>query len=209
MKLTKTNAAERILSLILLCASVVNAQCQGGIVVFDNIGLSSPPDRLVRFASASTPGNPFGTNQAPAVGLQLRAQLYYGASTADEGSLVAVSTAPATLRPSTTSFPGTWFPNGARYLTGFTQGDTVNLQVRVWDVTFGSTYEDTGSNGVQRKSLMFRYSIQFEPAHSYSMENFQGFTIDIPEPSAILLTAFTVIILLFLLKGPGASADRG
>jgi hypothetical protein len=72
-----------------------------GTVRFSNVSadLSSPPDRLIRFAPGTS--NPFGTNNAPFVNYgttSFRAQLYYGASTATEGSLVAVSTAPAMFR---------------------------------------------------------------------------------------------------------------
>src|SRR5580765_2780940 len=85
---------------------VVNAFGQG-TVRFSNVSadLSSPPDRLVRVGLGFS--NPFGTNNAPLVNFgtaSYRAQLYYGASTATEGrSLVAVSTAPALFRASTTT----------------------------------------------------------------------------------------------------------
>ena len=114
--------------LILSSLGVALATCAfgQGTVRFSNVSadLSSPPDRLVRFAPGTA--NPYGTNNAPLVNFgtaSFRAQLYYGASTATEGSLLAVSTAPSAFRASTTTAePGTWAP-GNRTLTGFNPGE--------------------------------------------------------------------------------------
>src|SRR5881628_2338053 len=95
--------------LFLALAAAANASAQGTVIFANDSGtLISPPDRLIRFASADTPGNPFGTNGAPAVGTNFLVQLYYGASTGSEASLLPVSSAPARLRASTTAFPGVW-----------------------------------------------------------------------------------------------------
>src|SRR2546428_356761 len=95
--------------LFLALAAAANASAQGTVIFANDSNiLDSPPDRLIRFASADTPGNPFGTNNAPAVGTNFLVQLYYGASTATETSLVPVAHAPAHLRASTTFLPGVW-----------------------------------------------------------------------------------------------------
>src|SRR5215813_11513239 len=127
----------------LLSASTFAAFAQG-TVNFSNLStaLSSPPDRLIRFGDTGgvpgipPAGTPASTNLFPG----LVAQLYFGASTANERSLAAVSTAPGTLRNSTSASVGTWFSAGIRTLTGFNPGDTVNLQVRVWDITKGTDF---------------------------------------------------------------------
>src|SRR5262249_53197821 len=133
-----------------------------GLVYFANDDtLSTPPDRLVKFASADTPGNVFGTNLAPAVGTNYLVQLYYGASTASEASLTPVSEAPAHLRESTTIRPGIWFPREERVLNGFTSGFAL-LQVRIWDVANGGTFEEALANnpgGVFGRSLPFIYQL--------------------------------------------------
>ena len=81
---------KNLLGLALLLGSLTNGRGQGS-VIFDNsvTWLSSPPDRLVRFTNATSldaafsDGTPVFTN---ANNFGLRAQLYYGASTAAEGS---------------------------------------------------------------------------------------------------------------------------
>src|SRR5262245_14305478 len=119
---------KRLLLVSFLLGGLTSTRSQG-FVVFDNTtsSLQSPPDRLVRFTNAAnldpafTDGRPVFTN---ANNIGLRAQLYYGASTAAEGSLVSVSAAPATFRSSTSANVGCWF-GGGRTLDGFNLGDTV------------------------------------------------------------------------------------
>src|SRR5438045_3523549 len=123
---------KKLIVTVLLSVAAVAATAQG-TVNFSSLStaLTSPPDRLIRFSTGSF-GNPSGTAGAPAVSNvipTLVAQLYYGSSTASSLSLVAVSTAPGTLRSSSSISAGTWFNNGTRTLTGFNPGDTVNLQV--------------------------------------------------------------------------------
>src|SRR6266576_4783372 len=68
----------------------------------DSATLSTPPDRLIRFYG------PYPGGSTPGVGTNYQVQLYYGASTSPESSLVALSATPARLRASTTAFPGVW-----------------------------------------------------------------------------------------------------
>ena len=164
----------------------------------DSSDLASPPDRFVRYDSTATFVNPAYTagsrvfsNGTPG----LRAQLYYGASTANESSLVAVTTAPTTFKNSTSASVGSWF-SGGRTLDGFTSG-TLNLQVRVWDINLASSFEAATALGVAYTGLLgasqiFTYTIPTDPLASlnlFNMENFQGFGIGqvVPEPSVVAL----------------------
>jgi len=191
---------KKVILTSLMSVAAIAAFAQG-TVNFDNgtATLSSPPDRMVRFLLATTPGNPYGSNNAIGVGTNFQVQLYYGSSTAAEGSLTPVPVdAPATLRASTSTTLG-WRLGGTRTLVGFVAGDTVELQVRVWDIAFGSTYEAAGANGTQGKSAIFLYTIPTgNPAPSaFSMANFTGFTINaVPEPASFAMVGLGAAALL-------------
>ena len=95
--------------MVVLAGGLVDLGAQG-TVRFSNqsFDLPSTPDRYVRFdpvtVGTNPVFNPYGTNNAPVVNTgssSYRAQLYDGASTATEGSLIGVSVAPAFFRPST------------------------------------------------------------------------------------------------------------
>jgi hypothetical protein len=131
----------------------------------------------------------------PAYGTNLQVQLYYGASTGTEQSMISVSNAPARLRSSTTPAPGTWAFGGFRTLQGFTEG-IIHLQVRVWDINDGATFEQAMSSptraGYSGKSAVFDYVVPNNPLlppSEYSMKNYVGFIIEVPEPSALTLCA--------------------
>src|SRR5262245_10431863 len=120
---------------------VTYSVCGQGTVFFanDSTTLSFPPDRLIRYSTCG--------DDPPAVGTNWLVQLYYGASTASENQLVAVSSAPARLRASTTTIPGVWSGGGFRTLDGFPFGfGYVKLQVRIWDVSCGGTWEQSFGN---------------------------------------------------------------
>jgi hypothetical protein len=177
--------------LFLFGESLVVAQ---GTVTFanDSSSLSAPPDRLVRYQ-----GTPVSSNSNPG----LRVQLYYGASTAEMSSLVAVTSAPSMFKNSTSPNVGTWFTVLGVPLNGFNPGETVNLQVRVWDIGLASSYEIADSlagagnyNGLIGESSVFRYTIPSAPAvpSDYTMQNFRSFDLGalvnrplVPEPSSI------------------------
>jgi hypothetical protein len=93
---------------------------------------------------------------------------------------------------------GSWF-GGTRYLEGFNAGDTLNLQVRVWEVNFAATYEEAehlvASGNYLRllgKSFVFNYTIEtVGPPDAGAMRNFQGFYVTlVPEPSSMTLLLF-------------------
>lgn len=195
---------KKLILTTLMSVATVAAFAQG-TVNFSNLStaLASPPDRLVRF------GDNFGTIGEPALGAPastnihsgLVAQLFYGASTASASSLVAVSTAPGGLRASTSASVGTWFGNGTRTLTGFNPGDTLNLQVRVWDITKGTDYNVVTDPANRANylgnwfgaSAIFQYTITTNPTPAPSesnMNNFAGFSltfVPVPEPTTFAL----------------------
>src|SRR6266511_2386326 len=172
-------------SLVLVTAS---AFAQGEVNFNNNSAFVTTADRLVR--------DPSGT---ALVGTNWYAQLYFGAATAPESSLIPVTTGtggtpvgPAHFRPGVPSAPGTWTAGGTRQLIGFNPGDTVTLQVRVWD---GSLFPDfaaaVAGGGIWGTSTTFAYTapaLSPPPAASaFFMENLRGFQLIVPEPSVIAL----------------------
>jgi hypothetical protein len=193
----------------LLFVGTLNCGYPQGYVYFSNdtTTLNSPPDRLVRFDATAIAFNPFGTNNAPAVSNlvpTLRAQLYYGASTASENALMPVSTAPVGFKSSTSLNAGTWFSPGSVALDVNSTGVTVNMQVRVWDIAYASSYETTGGQGLQGRSQVFQYTYPAGPGippEFFTMYNFEGFQIGlVPEPSSVTLIALGFGILAVVRK---------
>jgi len=186
----------------ILAATAVAGFAQG-IVNFanDSGALTSPPDRLIRFAFGNTPGNAFGTNNAPAIGTNFQVQLYYGASTAPDSALIPVTSNPARLRGSTTTAAGTWSGGGGRTFVGFDVGASVKLQVRVWDIAFGSTWDAAnvgGQHGVGGVSQSFVFLV---PAATdvvgQAMSGFSGFSVNnVPEPTSLALTGLGIASLI-------------
>jgi hypothetical protein len=191
----------------IMSVAAASAFAQGVVNFLNDSGtLTSPPDRLVRFATGLTPGNVFGTNNAPLVGTNFQAQLYYGASTAPDSALVAVSSAPARFRASTTTLPGVWASGGLRTLSGFDFGSgQVKLQVRVWDIANGATYEAAAlsGNGVLGTSQSFLYTMPAtagDPPGNFVMAGFTTFSatggVIIPEPGTLALAGMGAAALL-------------
>lgn len=189
-------------SLVFLFTFLPLACFSQGTVIFSNDStvLSSPPDRLIR-VGFGIPW-PFGTNNGPLVGTNFMVQLYYGASTASEASLIAVSEAPAHMTASTSSSPGVWVGGGTRTLTGFPFGSgTAVLQVRLWDINFGATYEQAFANaqGLVGRSVPFLYTIpqSTDPSSAFAMVGFTAFTITlIPEPAPLALAGLSAVALV-------------
>lgn len=175
-------------------------------VTFDNrtATLTSPPDRLIRYDSSvsSDPSiNPFGGTNNTVVNFGTHtyvAQLYFGATSDGEGSLQAVTTAPAAFRASNTANPGTWL-NGTRTLGSFTAGTAVNLQVRIWEPAFGSDYFSV-NGGLRGKSLIFTYTCPTDPLappSAFTMASFSGFVLTaVPEPTTLALAGLGAAALL-------------
>jgi hypothetical protein len=170
------------------CVGLVHAD---GFVDFRNDrSFRTSADRLVRDISG-----------APLVGTNYVAQLYYGPQDADPSSLDPVPYAPAPFRPLTDTQPGTW-AGGDRMLFGFFPGDTVTLQVRVWDGNLAASYEEAatlGFLGTQHGvSDPFPFTIPAvgPPPFAWYIENFRGFTL-VPEPSVALLGIVGIAGLCF------------
>jgi hypothetical protein len=149
-----------------------------------------PADRLVRDVSG-----------VPLIGTNYSAQLYYGDQTEDPSSLDPVAYAPAPFRPADHAQPGTW-AGGNRTLWGFAPGQTVTLQVRVWDSTVAGSYEAAaalGFLGTQHgisEPFSFRIPPVGPPPSAWYIENFRGFTL-VPEPSVALFAMVGIAGLYF------------
>ena len=143
----------------------------------------------------------YNLDGTPLVGTSFVAQLYYGTA-AD--SLAPVTSSPVTFRdpssPTTPGLEGTWI-GATRTLTGRSLGETVFLQVRVWDATGGLTYDQAVATGrLWGNSAAFTHYLwpipTGDPTQFY-MDNLRSFTL-VPEPSLVVL-AFLGAGTLFLL----------
>ncbi len=153
---------------LILLGSISLAQCDGW-VDFRNGGITFriPGDRRIYL------GAPGGTLLT---GTNYGAQLYYGPA---PGDLRPVDAPPAHFRPSSTSSPGVWLNSTAvgndRTLVGFNAGDTLWLQVRIWDVVKYPSWEAAFAFGEYFASLPFTYTIPLasegDPS-AYYMNNF-------------------------------------
>jgi hypothetical protein len=177
-------------AMIQLVCSTVQAQGVATVIFSNDRPFSTPADRLVRDDSG-----------IPLVGTNYLAQLYYGPDRASPASLNPVSNAPAPFRDPTHSSPGTW-EGGGRTLSGFTSGDYITLQVRVWDGTVASTYEDAAAlgfldtqHGVSQPFTYLAPAIS-APSWFWYIEEFRGFTL-VPEPSVALLGIIGIVGLYF------------
>jgi len=192
---------KKVILTALTSLAAVAAFAQGTVTFLNDTGtLTTPPDRFIRFASGATPGNSFGTAGAPAFGTNFAVQLYYGASSATEASFIPVTSAPSKLRASTSAGIGTWSAGGSRTLN-FAPGTTVQLQVRVWDLNAGATYESTFALGIGTggSSTAFLYTIPqpSDPGSAFNMANFAAFTINaVPEPTTFALAGLGAAALL-------------
>ncbi|MCI0747833.1 MAG: hypothetical protein L0Y58_20695, partial [Verrucomicrobia subdivision 3 bacterium] len=94
------------------------------------------------------------------------------------------------FRVPTTILPGTWVA-AVRTLEGFTSLQTASLQVRVWDIAAGATWEQAVMSGFGNMqygvSQIFPYTVphpQDTTQFRGQMENFRGFSL-VPEPSIL------------------------
>jgi hypothetical protein len=183
-----------------------------GTVTFANATSSygaALPDHLVRFGptaiqiDASLPGALVATNTGGVNLSGLRAQLFYGGSTVSAPeSLTAVTDAPATWRASTSANAGSWL-GGTRTLLGFQPGDTVHLNIIVWDINRTPdpliALQQLGAGGLFGQSGVFNYTIPAagSPPTAYLPSGQAPFTIGIvPEPGTFALAGLGAAALL-------------
>ena len=161
------------------------AAAQGNYVVFENIVLTPPPDRLVRFFDG-----------APMVGSNFMAQLLVGLT---PDSLQPTTAAPARFRDPGTTVPGTWRGNTIN-LPGFSPGMTLTMQVRIWDSTYGDFDQACMFN---QAGLLptFDWVVPADgaPVESHYMLNFVGgVPTPCPEPGTWALALLGLPIALLL-----------
>jgi hypothetical protein len=167
------------------------------------------PDHLVRFGPTAAlvdpalPGSLVASNSAGRDLTGLRAQLFYGASTVSApGSLTAVTDAPATWRASTSANAGSWL-GGFRTMLGFQPGETVHLNIIIWDTKFTTdplqALATGGAGGLFGQSGVFNYTIPAagSPPTAYLPGGQLPFTIGIvPEPGTFALAGLGAAALL-------------
>jgi hypothetical protein len=172
-------------SLWVLTIGVAHAQDVAKVYFHNGAGiLPSPPDRMVRNVAGE-----------PLAGTNYLAQLYVGTLNTPASEFAPISAAPARFRAPTSASIGYWI-GGFRTVNGFSVSQTVNLQVRVWDIYAGNTFEEAARNttGAQYGvSAVFQHYIPsfYEcPAISCNyMTGFVGFTlITNPAPPGLTIT---------------------
>jgi hypothetical protein len=175
--------------LIVALASTLVGQ---GSVDFKNFGqFPTPADRLVYFGQVG--GDKLvGTNYAAA--------LYY--TRPGTSDLTLLPTAIRLFRDPTTTMPGTWntFPGSYVFFPDVGIGQTITLDVRVWDIQQFSSWEGAiAGGGVHGESAPFSYitPVIGGPPTLWLMDNLRAFAV-IPEPPVmvlwlVLLSVFGVI----------------
>jgi hypothetical protein len=199
---------KKLILTTLMSVASLGAFAQGTVTFLnDTVTLGTSQDRFIRFGATSP--NPGGL----ASGTNIQVQLYYGVSGAAEGALIPLSAGPARLRVSTSSAVGTW-QGGSRTFQTAGPGASLTLQIRVWDINFGSTYEEAALNvnntGLIGKSGLFGYIVPqpTDPASAFVMANWQSQTVggvtggvvinQVPEPATFALAGLgAAAVLIF------------
>jgi hypothetical protein len=181
--------------------SAATTSLSQGVVTFANSVLTPPPNRLVtRF------------DGTPLVGTQYAAQLYYGPSPV-ESSLQAHTAAPSRFRQAPTTLPGTWSTSSgaSRTLIGGGVGVPIWMQVRVWNLDLFPTYEAARAGGGEfAVSPIFEYVQRLSTPTPRTDDTFMhNFTWPIPEPSALLLAAPGIALLLVWNRRRSGCKRRG
>jgi hypothetical protein len=171
-------------------SAVISCGAQG-VIDFNNENLKPPPNPRVRFS-----------NGAGVVGTNYVAQLYYGASTSTQSSLIPVADLPAHFDHPPTIRAGYWM-GGMRTLDGFNPGETVELQVRVWDITLAPTYDDAAAAKLGEFGAAAPFFYLIPPVGAAesdcAMANFQGYALNpVPEPNVIPLTILGIAAVWLL-----------
>jgi hypothetical protein len=173
---------KNLIPFLVLFAGVTVALAQGTVTFVNSGVFPTLADRNVYYFEGPRFGNPGQL----LVGQNHVAQLYYGA---DASSLAPHSANPSRFRVSTTGSPGTWV-GGTRTLQGFTAGQIVTMQVRVWDAgnTSGAPLIPWEQAMIGDASAIFTYVVPpvGAPAAQLLMDNLRSMTVHyIPEPCVI------------------------
>jgi len=182
---------KKTLAIVAIAALNVFASFGQSTVNFNNTATTFTDSATVdRFVYADRVG---GTRL---IGQNYAAALYWGTS-ADSINNLAVLNATDTsvlgarglFRVATTASPGTW-SGGARTLLGTTLGQSLFLQVRVWDIATFANYDlAKAGGGITGQSDAFAYTTSSSPTPPPSdlvMNNLRAFAL-VPEPSTIAL----------------------
>jgi len=134
-----------LIALLALNAAASTGLAQGTVTFQNSVPFQTVDptggDRLVY--GWGSPLNP--TTGVGLTGTQYVAELYVGA---DASSLQPVSLSISRFRGTTTLNKGKWAttgiygPNNPTVLPGFLPGEVVTLQMKVWDLGFGTTFEN-------------------------------------------------------------------
>jgi hypothetical protein len=142
--------------------------------------------------------------QTPLKGTNFKVQLYAGTSAAGVAAQTdPVDNTPSNMRGLTTTLPGVWTGGPSEKIIPApygTKDSDVWLQVRVWDINAGATYEaaKNGSSAfASGVSNPFLYHIPKDgsAASAYAMENFRAFVL-VPEPSVFAFIGLSVVGLI-------------
>ena len=193
----------KALLLAITLIAVVSSAFAQGIVTFANATSSygsAVQDHLIRWAPwvqnldpALTPGGLVSSNSGGVNMTGLRAQLFYGASTINSPmSLSAVTNAPATFRSSTSANAGSWI-GGTRTLWGFNPGDTVHLNIMVWNLDYGIDpwHQAFGLDAAMSGIFSYTIPVSGSPPTAYlPAAQVPFFYPGVPEPGSLTLIAF-------------------
>lgn len=154
-----------ILGLLAVAGVTASAMAQGEVDFRNHVSYLGP-DYYDRRIDTS-----FGQ---PLAGPDYAAQLFYGSSL---DNLLPVTNSPAPFRTGTGA--GYWNPgvNPRRILHGFVAGDTVWMEVRIWNYSLFPDWESAVASGQpQGRSCPFTYTIPSTNAHesAFIMQNFSA-----------------------------------
>ncbi len=195
---------KNLTSLALVALGVQVAFSQGQ-VNFANTATTFT-DGIDRFVYVNAVGGTklIGTNYAAAIYWSKGTDpLYNYAVRALDNTALAVSVALFRNVTPDSTLAGTW-SGGARYFVGADVGETLNLQIRIWDIqkfqTYAAALAAGGGGSAYGQSDVFSYVVPAATdAAGLRLTNFRAFAFSgpiIPEPSTVTLGVLGSGILL-------------